>query len=141
MQKQSLQFPPRKSLRLLAILFLLSTLCFCFERQGKAQGSTASGQQASSATDDSRVWLVVKVSERRLELVGDYSYRMDGAGQVNFKDGGRVVELPEGLTIMVNDEKVGAERRVLEGETVRVVDSKGETVWKLSAVRGKEMSW
>ena len=141
MKKQALQIRPGSSLRVLAALIFLSTVFFCFERAGAAFGPALSGVQASNAADDDKVWLVVKARERRLELVGDYSYRMDGAGQVNFKDGGRVVELPEGLNILVGDKRVETERRVQEGESVRVTNSKGETLWKISAVRGEEMCW
>lgn len=140
MQKQSLQFPRGKSLRVLAILVLLAPLSsFCFESAANAW--TPPGRPASSAHDGPKVWLVVKVNERRLELVGDYSYRMNGGGQVNFKEGGRVIELPRGLTILVDDKKVYAERRVEEGETVRVVNDKGETLWTLSPVRSEERFW
>jgi hypothetical protein len=66
---------------------------------------------------------------------------MDGAGQVNFKEDGRVIELPEGLTILVEDKKVETEQRVEEGETVRIINSKGETIWKLSPVRSEERFW
>ncbi|MBD0371934.1 MAG: hypothetical protein ICV60_13925 [Pyrinomonadaceae bacterium] len=134
MQTLLLRIPLGKSLRLLAVLLLLSPVfLFCFEQRGAATGS--------SALEGDKVWLIVKARERRLELVGDYSYRMDGSGQVNFKEGGRVVELPEGLTVLVDDKRVEGEQRVNEDETVRVVNSRGETLWKLSPVRKGEMSW
>jgi hypothetical protein len=141
MQKQSLRIPLGRHSRVLAALLLLSTVFFGFERTGAASGLKAPGRQTSKATGGDKVWLVVKVQERRLELVGDYSYRMNGSGQVNFKEGGRVVELPEGLTILVNDKKVETEQQVHEGESVRVTTSKGETLWEISLARSEEMSW
>lgn len=139
MQKQPLQPLHRKSLRILAILILFAPVSFCFEQA--ARGAMLSAQPSSSAVEGSKVWLVVKASERRLELVGDYSYKMDGGGQANFKDGGRVIELPEGLTVLVNDKRVENERRVEEGEAVRIVNARGETLWVLSPVRTEERSW
>lgn len=134
MQKQSLQ-----SLRILAILILFAPVSFCFEQP--ARGAAPAGEPSSSATGGAEVWLVVKATERRLELVGDYSYKMDGGGQVNFKEGGRVIELPEGLSVLVDDKRVENERRVAEGESVRIINSKGETLWVLSPVRDRERFW
>lgn len=140
MQKQLLQSLHKKSLRLLAILILFAPVSFSFE-QAAGAAAPLTGQLSSSAVEGSKVWLVVKASERRLELVGDYSYRMDGGGKVNFKEGGRVIELPEGLTVLVNEKRVENERRVAEDETVRIVNSKGETLWMPSPVRSEERSW
>lgn len=139
MQKQLLQSLHKKSLRLLAILILFAPVSFSFEQAAGAAALT--GQLSSSTVEGSKVWLVVKASERRLELVGDYSYKMDGGGKVNFKEGGRVIELPEGLTVLVDEKRVENERRVAEDETVRIVNSKGETLWVLSPVRSEERSW
>lgn len=88
-----------------------------------------------------KVWLIVKAGERRLGLAVDYSYRMTGGGKVNFKEGGRVIELPEGLNVLVDDKRVETPRRVEEGETVRVINGKGETVRVLSPVRSEERFW
>ncbi len=58
---------------------------------------------------------------------------MNGGGKVNFKEDGRVIELPAGLTTLVGGERVLREREVRRRETVRVENSDGETVWRLSA--------
>ncbi|HKS26883.1 MAG TPA: hypothetical protein VJS44_03645 [Pyrinomonadaceae bacterium] len=128
MNMQAIKIRHGNALRLLAALLLLAFVL-------------SIGQASRAANDDDEVWLMVKAGERRLELVGDYSYRMDGGGQVDFKDGGRVIELPEGLTILVNDKKIEGEQRVRESESVRVVNSRGEQLWTLSPVRRQEMSW
>jgi beta-lactamase regulating signal transducer with metallopeptidase domain len=91
-------------------------------------------QLISSPIVERDVWLIIKEGGRRLEIANGYSISMNGGGKVNFKDEGRVIELPEGLTILVNEKPVSAERKVHEGELVRIINAAEETVWKLAAI-------
>ena len=95
-------------------------------------GTSVLAQSTSSATTQQGIWLTVKNGGRILEISAGYEVLMNGGGRVNFTHGGRVIEMPDGLTALVNDEPVSAERAVREGETVRIVDRDGRTLWRIS---------
>ena len=97
-------------------------------------------RQSSNTIAEKDVWLVIKENGRRLEITNGYSISMNGGGKVNFKDEGRVIEMPEGLTVLVNESQVSAERQVREGELVRIINAEGETLWKLAAIPARDAS-
>ena len=113
------------------VLMLLAAISFSELFGTNAAAAPCTGQE-SQTKNEQRVWLIVTDDGRQLEFVGRYGYRMDGGGKVNFKRGGRVVELPAGLTILVDEKPVNAKRQVSEGESVRITDGDGKTLWKLA---------
>ena len=91
-------------------------------------------ERISGSAEERDVWLLISEGGRRLEIRNGYSVSMNGGGKVNFKDEGRIMELPEGLNIFVDGKPVYVERRVREGEIVRITDGAGKTIWQLAAI-------
>jgi Domain of unknown function (DUF4932) len=99
------------------------------------------GMKPDSGPGEARkVWLVIKKGGRQLEIAPGYNIKMDGGGKLKFSKGGRIIELPEALTVLVNEKAVSGESRVYEGETVRITDQKGQTVWTLRPLPANEPS-
>ena len=131
MKNRSLASFKLKNVRLSALLLVLLAVLFGPESFGaKKANAMLAVPQDSAATNERKAWLIIRPGGRRLEATR--SYRLDGAGKINFKQGGRVIELPEGLTILVNDERVTTEREVREGESVRITDADGKTLWEIA---------
>lgn len=105
---------------------------------GMEHSTARADQPGLNTKDDQKVWLIIKEEGRRIELAGDYGISLRGGGKLNFDDGGRVIELSEGMTILVDDKPVSSDREVHEKETVRIVDSCGKTLWKVAPVLARK---
>lgn len=117
-------------LTLLTILFVPT--------QGIGSTSALVDQPGLEIEGEGQVWLIIKQEGRRIELAGDYGIALRGGGVLTFDDGGRVLELPEGMTILVDNKPVSSDREVREKESVRIVDSAGKTLWKVAPVHARK---
>jgi hypothetical protein len=107
-----------------------------------AGGATIiAGMKPGPSLSESRnVWLIIKKGGRQLEIAPGYNLKMDGGGKLKFSKGGRIIELPEALTVLVNEKAVSGESSVYEGDTVRIIDEKGRTLWTLAPLPANEPS-
>jgi hypothetical protein len=77
-------------------------------------------------------WLIVKGDGRLLEIAQDNVVKLDGAGRLKFKREGRFIEVPKGCKVIVNGLPISAERAILKGESVQIIDPNRAPVWQLS---------
>ncbi len=121
----------RKCSAILAIPVLVVLAAASCEGFGTQSLAAIRAQQQPSARDVADVWLIVNQSRRALEIPTERNIKLNGAGKLEFEQGGRRIKLPPGLAVLVNGEPVVGERLVREGETVRIVNEDGETSWEL----------
>lgn len=91
-------------------------------RQARAVLGTAAG----AATRNMKgAWLLIKEENQLLVIPGRRVIRIAGGGELQFKQDGRVIELPRGASLTVDGRPVFREHNVGAGETVQVV---GDTI-------------
>ena len=123
---------------LFCVAIILLTLAF-LHPTGVA--TAIAGMKSDSGLSEARkVWLVIRKGGRQLEIAPGYNLKLNGAGKLKFSKGGRIIELPEALTVLVDEKAVSGESSVYEGETVRITDEKGQTLWTLAPLPANEPS-
>lgn len=114
-------------------LMLLTAMLFLPTR-GIGSTSARLDQPELELKAEGNVWLIIKREGKRIELAGDYGISLRGGGVLTFDDGGRVLELPDGMTILVDNKPVSSDSEVREKQSVRIVDSAGKTLWRVAPV-------
>ena len=140
MEKQFHALLMRRYLRCSALLLALLAVTFFPENFSTKSVVIMAMQQNSNTINKHKVWLTIEEGGRELKISDGYDLTLNGGGKLNFKEGGRVIELPEGLTVLVNNKEVSTERKVHEGETVRIVNDKREILWKLAPTQAESPS-
>lgn len=119
-------------------------------RAGSMLGTSAASAGAGEKLKG--VWLLIKERNQLLVVPAGRLIRLAGAGDLKFRQDGRLIEIPRGAALTVNgrpifrgrevgrgetaeivgNEVLARERVVRESEVVRVVDSDDRVMWELS---------
>jgi hypothetical protein len=111
---------------IIALAILFSGIC----HQAIAK-NTPKKRFAPADAESARI--IAKEGRQLLEISKGSIIRLDGAGKLKFKREGQIIEIPSGLSIMINGKPVNQVNTAVHvGEKVQIVDSKKKTVWNLS---------
>jgi len=122
----------------------------------------SSSSQSIVENKISTSWLLISSTNRWMSAFRGRTIRVSGVGALKFgrelpmtvsvqetdaskeKNAPRIrqlvreVEIPDGLTVWINNEQVTKGRTVRNDETVRLVNVRGKTVWELSPIASAE---
>jgi beta-lactamase regulating signal transducer with metallopeptidase domain len=116
----------------------------CTADQPVAVSSAARAAPRASVRGAPRTWATIRDGRLLVFRIG-FAPRITGQGRIGIRRGGRAIELMDDQQLTVNGRPVADDEEVAvsETDTVRIVDERGATVWRLEPVRiaGDQARW